>query len=64
MEHVAFENPNGQKTIVLTNSKEARNVTLRLAEKTINVRLTRLFCAHIDLVLIVLSSGAVFGSAT
>jgi glucosylceramidase len=39
VEHVAFENPNGQKTIVLTNSKEARNVTLKLAEKTINVAL-------------------------
>lgn len=39
VEHVAFENPNGQKTIVLTNSKETGNITLRLAEKMINVAL-------------------------
>ena len=64
VEHVAFENPNGQKTIVLTNSKEAREYHSEACRENDKCCLTRLLYAHIDLVLIVLSSGAVFGSAT
>ncbi len=40
LSHVAAENPDGQKVVVLTNRGEARNVELRLGKQTAQVPLS------------------------
>jgi glucosylceramidase len=39
VEHAAFENPNGQKVLVITNSTNAKSITLKLAEQIANASL-------------------------
>jgi glucosylceramidase len=39
VEHVAFENPGGEKVLVLTNSREAKNVKLQQAGKEVELTL-------------------------
>jgi O-glycosyl hydrolase len=39
VEQVAFENPDGQKVLVVTNSGPARTATLKLENKTTDVSL-------------------------
>lgn len=39
VDHVAFQNPDGQRVVVLTNSGQARTVSIRLLDKTVDVGL-------------------------
>jgi len=39
VDHVAFENPDGQRVLVVTNSGAARSVVLRLGEMKADVAL-------------------------
>jgi glucosylceramidase len=39
VQHVAFENPDGQKTVILTNSGDAKTVTLRQGGQAAEVSL-------------------------
>jgi glucosylceramidase len=39
VDHVAFENPDGQKVLVVTNSGPAKTVTLKQADKTSEIAL-------------------------
>ena len=39
VEHVAFENPDGQKVVVLTNAGVAKSVSIKFADKTAEVSL-------------------------
>lgn len=41
VEHVAFENPDGRKVLILTNPGDATTVTLKLADKITNVSLAK-----------------------
>jgi glucosylceramidase len=41
LEHVAFENPNGRKVLMLTNSTDAKSVTLRLGNKVAHLSLPK-----------------------
>lgn len=41
VDHVAFENPNGGKVLILTNSADAKTITLNLADKTTAVSLPK-----------------------
>jgi glucosylceramidase len=38
-DHVAVENPNGEKVLIVTNPHEAKTITLKLADKIANVSL-------------------------
>jgi O-glycosyl hydrolase len=37
IEHVAFENPAGEKVLILSNSGEARTITLKQAAKVVEI---------------------------
>lgn len=39
VEHVGFENPDGRKVLILTNSSDAKSVTLKLANRSANISL-------------------------
>ncbi|HZQ93827.1 MAG TPA: glycoside hydrolase family 30 beta sandwich domain-containing protein [Candidatus Sulfotelmatobacter sp.] len=39
VEHAAFENPDGQKVLIVTNSSESKNVTVKLANQIANLSL-------------------------
>jgi O-glycosyl hydrolase len=39
VDHVAFENPDGKKVLVLTNAGAAKSVTLEQANKNVEVAL-------------------------
>ncbi len=39
VQHVAFENPNGQKVLIITNSADAKNITLKNGREIIDVSL-------------------------
>jgi len=39
VEHVGFENPDGRRVLILTNSSDSKNVTLRLANQSAKVSL-------------------------
>lgn len=39
VDHVAFENPDGRKVLIITNSSEAKKITLKLANQFCNVSL-------------------------
>lgn len=41
VEHVAFENPDGRKVVLLTNTGDATTITLKLADKITNVLLAK-----------------------
>jgi glucosylceramidase len=41
VEHVAFENPDGRKILILTNSGDDTTITLKLADQTTNVSLAK-----------------------
>ncbi len=39
VEHVGFENPDGRKIFILTNSSDAKSITLKLANQSANISL-------------------------